>query len=564
MEVNKILEWAQEWKMEVNTDKTKTMIISTSPTDRAWDPELLAGNDQIKTVKEYRFLGVTIDSDLRFTKHIENIAEKARKRVNIMRCMSTKDWGFSPESQRKLFMTYVRSVLDYASPSWNAWISETSRGELQKVQNQGLRAINNMCKTCPIDFLHLEAAIEPLADRFEQNDDILWDRYARLQDNDPKNALLQKVITQRARPLKTRPGWRRTTAERMKEMQIIRETTTAALPPWRHLSNLTLDQVVLTRPKSEYELDELKRMTMEKLDELEPDTRIYTDGSTDSQQRNGGAGVFITDENGNVLLEASYPAGKICSSYSGEAIAALRALEWVEENGVQKCTIITDSLSLHNSLESNDWKNNDPWLKQIKSILHRIPTTVIMLWIPSHIDVHGNEKADALANAGTTMDQSEIPVSHKTIRSKIKNRKWEISHERAVQMYGDRRGPRVDIEKKWPRDVRRLFQQLRTGHCKLLKKYRFLIDLEDNATCDQCHEGEETLEHVLCRCPALELNRRRHTEGEVTVDMMVTDPETCRRILKGRFPDLEIKTLSAEGPSSGASQSQDTGSSPRC
>ena len=167
---------------------------------------------------------------------------------------------------------------------------------------------------------------------------------------------------------------------------------------------------------------------------------------------------------------------------------------------------------------------NDPWLKQIKCLLFELPTVVTFLWIPSHIGISGNDKADALANAGAAMEQSTIPVTQSIVQAKIKARKWSVHHERAQTIYGERRGPKTEIESKWPRDERRVYQQLRTGHCKYLQNYRYLIDLEDDAICDCGLGEEETLKHVLCKCPKLEEQRVRLAEGVVTTSMMVTDP----------------------------------------
>ena len=52
---------------------------------------------------------------------------------------------------------------------------------------------------------------------------------------------------------------------------------------------------------------------------------IYIDGSTDDLQDNGRAGVFIEDASGLPMLEASFPAGKLCSSYTRECVALLPA-----------------------------------------------------------------------------------------------------------------------------------------------------------------------------------------------------------------------------------------------
>jgi hypothetical protein len=54
-----------------------------------------------------------------------------------------------------------------------------------------------------------------------------------------------------------------------------------------------------------------------------------------------------------------------------------------------------------------------------------------------------------------------------------------------------------------------LLAQLRTGHSLLLGEYRNRVQGTDS-TCPRCGEEEETLEHVLQRCPNLESPRRRN------------------------------------------------------
>ena len=53
--------------------------------------------------------------------------------------------------------------------------------------------------------------------------------------------------------LKTRIGWRKKAGDRMKDLNIVRETTLPNLPPWIRLNQLKLDKVPLDRPKSEYQ-----------------------------------------------------------------------------------------------------------------------------------------------------------------------------------------------------------------------------------------------------------------------------------------------------------------------
>ena len=93
--INAISNWAKKWKMVLNSDKTQVMVLSTSPEDTNWKPELLLDEKKLKVVKEYRFLGVIIDNQLRFNAHVKQIATKCKKRNNILRCLAGKDWGQS-------------------------------------------------------------------------------------------------------------------------------------------------------------------------------------------------------------------------------------------------------------------------------------------------------------------------------------------------------------------------------------------------------------------------------------------------------------------------------------
>ena len=135
----------------------------------------------------------------------------------------------------------------------------------------------------------------------------------------------------------------------------MRDTTSPPLEPWLEFPNLTFDKVHLEQKKENYSELELNRLSTEKIDSLNISVRIYTDGSTDRKQKNGGAGVYIekVDSSGttSVLLEDCWPAGSLCSSYTGECVALLRALEWIESNQVaDEYLIATDSKSLQDSL----------------------------------------------------------------------------------------------------------------------------------------------------------------------------------------------------------------------
>ena len=103
-------------------------------------------------------------------------------------------------------MTYIRSALEYAAPSWYPWIAKTSREKLERVQNESLRIMTRMAADTHVDFLRLEAGIEPLETRIEKTSMTMWERYIRLDDSDARKRMTCKIVKQR---LKTRLGWRK-------------------------------------------------------------------------------------------------------------------------------------------------------------------------------------------------------------------------------------------------------------------------------------------------------------------------------------------------------------------
>ena len=158
---------------------------------------------------------------------------------------------------------------------------------------------------------------------------------------------------------------------------------------------------------------------MDKINSIESDCRIYTDRSTSGDQENGGAGIYVESMDGLVLMEEEAPAGKFCSSFSGECVALLRALEWIRGNQetFHRILIITDSKSLTEALRSNNWKDKDHWIKRIKSMLLTITAKVTLLWIPSHCDVEGNERADELAKGGSEKDQEDVHITAAIVKA---------------------------------------------------------------------------------------------------------------------------------------------------
>ena len=123
----------------------------------------------------------------------------------------------------------------------------------------------------------------------------------------------------------------------------------------------------------------------------------------------------------------------------------------VGEKTHSTATICTDSLSLQKALD--EWKDAQDWLRKIKEKSYTLKTEVSNLWLPLHCGCEGNEEAYQLADKGTKLDQTNIPITFAITKARVRKRQWEVTHERAKQVYGDRKKPKLKLESKWPRSV---------------------------------------------------------------------------------------------------------------
>jgi len=123
----------------------------------------------------------------------------------------------------------------------------------------------------------------------------------------------------------------------------------------------------------------------------------------------------------------------------------------------------------------------------------------------------------------TKLDQSDVPISYAIAQARIRKRKWEATHERAKEVFGERKKPKREIEREWPRSVRTLFSRLRSDHSRELKHHQYRIEIADDPFCT-CGEIEN-IENLLCYCPILDSIRRSVFGEPVKMSHMVTEPE---------------------------------------
>ena len=104
--------WAHQWKMCFNPDPTKPAeeILFSRKQKSPTHPPIYFNGVEVKRVNDHKHLGLTLDSNLSFAKHISDKISSARKGIGIIKHLSP----FLPlKSRDQIFKMHVRPHLDY-------------------------------------------------------------------------------------------------------------------------------------------------------------------------------------------------------------------------------------------------------------------------------------------------------------------------------------------------------------------------------------------------------------------------------------------------------------------
>ncbi|XP_037531102.1 uncharacterized protein LOC119408373 [Nematolebias whitei] len=349
----------------------------------------------------------------------------------------------------------------------------------------------------------------PLAIRREQ---LAINYWINLKGNNPEHPTLDilKPSWEKEKKETRSFGW--IIDQKTKEMQISPVVPLPTIPPWI-LPNATVDLTLMDKKKDRRFIFN-SYTVQDYINNYYNYIQIYTDASRTSEKV--GVSYVIPEFN----IEVRKRITNEVSVYTGEMLAVLLAVQWVEETRPLKTIICSDSSSTLISLQNSHSDSRPDILLELQQTLFRIQMmglTVIFLWTPAHIGIRGNEAADRAAKAATK-DQINftISISKSEVRTIVKQKlkgkwqkQWEEEHKgrwyyRIQRQVGEmRRGGRNRREE-------RLITRLRFGHTSLNNTLHN-IQKHDTGQCEHCGQ-EETIEHVILVCQKYEHHRRRMIE----------------------------------------------------
>ena len=124
--------WCRNWQLRFNSSKCEVPSVTWKRNPLLFDYKI--GGISLSHVSSQKDLGVTVTSDLKWNRHINNITSKGYKTLGFLRRHTRHD--FDTDTRRLLYLTFVKPHLNYASEIW----APQSIGNISKAKSLQRRA----------------------------------------------------------------------------------------------------------------------------------------------------------------------------------------------------------------------------------------------------------------------------------------------------------------------------------------------------------------------------------------------------------------------------------------
>ena len=501
---------------------------------------VLPNGTNIEPSDVQRWLGFWLDWKLTWKFHIQTRTASAMRVFMALSRLGTTEKGLSQSALRQLYQSCITSVADFGAEVWWHQLKNQSL-PLQRLQNQAMRKIAGAFRTTPIAALEAELGLPPAdlrLDRIQkgyatrlltlpESHPVLQlcpDTFPKTLDNEREtNITTTHTPWYERNPFKPRYESRLTRIlsllnDHIQPPSIIEEIDVTAAAPWDDPS--FLDIQVSEESKETAAQEHQRKHFFTHMDATQ--ICFYTDGSL--LEGKAGAGIYASRAD-QTVHESKYYLGEEAEVFDAELYGIMKATETATKltrnQNITDVWIFCDNQSAVRRMRDKRPTPGQEYILKTHQSAETLAARDIKThihWVPGHINVKGNERADKLAKEGT--EEKRMPRDCSTSITHLKRKNKELQLATWNQRWpGLKRGrsyngrPATNLHpllRNHP--SRRLVAtiiQMRTGH-GYNRQYLARIPSSniDSPLCT-CGYRKQTPNHLITDCKFYKQQRKR-------------------------------------------------------
>ncbi|OHE90236.1 zinc knuckle [Colletotrichum orchidophilum] len=362
---------------------------------------------KIKPKPTCKYLGLTMDTALRWKPHVDEIERKVSKTIAAISSLGSSTWGVRTKEMRTIYQGVAIPQMMYACSAWSnaSWgakgYTDRTLNRMRRLQARAARAMCGALRATSFPALDVEMHLLPIEQRIWKHNIDTINRLGPRGQSEGEN-----VRNTRRRVRKKKKTSPRQIIEQ--ELRIKQGDNTGQrepiapfiIPPWWQGPRMFIADTAENARKEHQRCTEYETEAIQ----------IYTDGSG----INGHIGAAAVCATTYQIRNSYMGPDTISTVYAGELQGIILALEIAEEdkqkgNNRSKVLIYTDNQAAIRSSARPKGKSGSYLLRTIADKTQKLQEQGLkteIRWVPAHTGIQGNEDADTAAKEATGWRQN--------------------------------------------------------------------------------------------------------------------------------------------------------------
>ena len=395
--------------------------------------------ERLYAAKQVKYLGVTFQRSGSVCQHIKNNIQSASRAVNLIKMLIRTPWANHPKTMITLVKSLVRSRLYYGLEACYDMPASLITA-IEQAECRAIKLALGLPRATPRYLAYREAGMLPATLYIK----LICAKY-RFRSQSVNNSVKEEVVGAFGGPAEVRfcVPFRDFVQDLVQAAGVegcgVAQRPIHPYPPWVvEVARIELEMAGLRKVDDPHYIHTVCQEVIEK--KYSYHLQIYTDGS---KMKEGVGASFVIPEFKNIIKKYKLPNN--VSVFTAELVAILMALNFINDLAHTPLAVVifSDSLSALQSIKHDKLSSREDAVKEIVVIIHQLitrGTAVTLQWVPSHVGLTGNERADRAAKQaadGLGATEINLTLSFSDIKSLLTRAVWGRWAEEFAAQAGD-------------------------------------------------------------------------------------------------------------------------------